>query len=60
MNERTQAIWDWFNGAPFRILVIFIVALIGQVIGNRAIARGIGKLAGSARAAAVRGGRPVP
>ncbi len=45
MNERTQAIWDWFNGAPFRILVIFIVALIGQVIGNRAIARGIGKLA---------------
>ncbi len=45
MNERTQAIWDWFNGAPFRILVIFIVALIGQVIGNRAINRGIGKLA---------------
>jgi len=45
MNERTQAIWDCFNGAPFRILVIFIVALIGQVIGNRAIDRGIGKLA---------------
>jgi small-conductance mechanosensitive channel len=45
MNERTQAIWDWFNGAPFRILVIFIVALIGQVIGNRAISRGIAKLA---------------
>ncbi len=45
MNERTQAIWNWFNGAPFRILVIFIVALIGQVIGNRAIDRGIGKLA---------------
>ncbi|CAN2213013.1 MAG: mechanosensitive ion channel [Actinobacteria bacterium] len=45
MNERTQAIWEWFNGAPFRILVIFIVALIGQVIGNRAIDRGIGKLA---------------
>jgi small-conductance mechanosensitive channel len=45
MNERTQAIWEWFNGAPFRILVIFIVALIGQVIGNRAIDRGIAKLA---------------
>jgi small-conductance mechanosensitive channel len=45
MNERTQAIWEWFNGAPFRILVIFIVALIGQVIGNRAIDRAIGKLA---------------
>jgi small-conductance mechanosensitive channel len=45
MNERTQAIWDWFNGAPFRILVIFIIALIGQAIGNRAIDRGISKLA---------------
>lgn len=45
MNERTQAIWEWFNGAPFRILVIFIVALVGQVIGNRAIDRGIAKLA---------------
>ena len=45
MNERTQAIWDWFNGAPFRIVALFIVALIGQVIGNRALDRGIGKLA---------------
>jgi small-conductance mechanosensitive channel len=45
MNERTQAIWEWFNGAPFRILVIFIVALIGQAIGNRAIDRGISRLA---------------
>ena len=45
MSESLQQIWDWFNGAPFRILVIFIVALIGQVIGNRAIDRGIGKLA---------------
>jgi small-conductance mechanosensitive channel len=45
MNERTQAIWDWFNGSPFRILVIFIFALIGQAIGNRAIDRGISKLA---------------
>jgi small-conductance mechanosensitive channel len=45
MNERTQAIWDWFNGAPFRILVIFIVAIIGQTIGNRAIDRGVSRLA---------------
>lgn len=45
MNESTQAIWDWFNGAPFRIVVIFIVAVIGQVIGKRAIDRGVGKLA---------------
>jgi small-conductance mechanosensitive channel len=45
MSERTQAIWDWFNGAPFRVLIIFIVALIGHVIGNRAIDRAINKLA---------------
>ncbi len=45
MNERTQAIWDWFNGAPFRILVIFIIAAIGHVIGHRAISRAISRLA---------------
>ena len=45
MNERTQAIWDWFNGAPFRILVIFIIAAFGHVIGHRAISRAIGRLA---------------
>jgi small-conductance mechanosensitive channel len=45
MNERTQAIWDWFNGAPFRILVIFVIAAIGHVIGHRAISRAIGRLA---------------
>jgi small-conductance mechanosensitive channel len=45
MSERTQAIWDWFNGAPFRIVTIFIVAMIGHVIGNRAIDRAITRLA---------------
>jgi len=45
MNERTQAIWDWFNGAPIRILFIFVVAAIGHVIGHRAISRAIGRLA---------------
>ena len=45
MSERTQAIWDWFNGAPFRVLIIFIVVLIGHVVGNRAIDRAISKLA---------------
>jgi small-conductance mechanosensitive channel len=45
MSERTQALWDWFNGAPFRVLIILVVALIGHVIGNRAIDRAIAKLA---------------
>lgn len=45
MNERTQAIWDWFNGAPFRIVIIFIIAAFGHVIGHRAISRAIGRLA---------------
>jgi len=45
MSERTQAIWDWFNGAPLRILSIFIVTLICQILGNRAIARAISRLA---------------
>ena len=45
MSERTQAIWDWFNGAPVRILIIFIVAFIGQIIGNRAIHRATTKIA---------------
>ena len=45
MSERTQAIWDWFNGAPFRVLIIFVVALISHVAGNRAIDRAISRLA---------------
>jgi moderate conductance mechanosensitive channel len=45
MSERTQAIWDWFNGAPLRVLVIFLVASIGHLIGHRAIDRAIDRLA---------------
>jgi small-conductance mechanosensitive channel len=45
MNERTQALWDWFNGAPFRVLIVLAVALIGHIVGNRAINRAISKLA---------------
>ena len=45
MNERTQAIWDWFNGAPLRVLVIFLVAAIGHLVGHRAIDRAIDRLA---------------
>lgn len=45
MNERTQAIWDWFNGAPLRVLVIFLIAIISHMAGHRAINRAIGRLA---------------
>ena len=45
MNERTQAIWDWFNGAPLRVLVILLIAIISHMAGHRAINRAIGRLA---------------
>ena len=45
MSERTQAIWDWFNGAPLRVVVIFLVAAIGHFVGHRAIDRAITRLA---------------
>ena len=45
MNERTQAIWDWFNGAPLRVLVILLIAVISHMAGHRAINRAIARLA---------------
>ena len=45
MTERTQAIWDWFNGAPLRVLVILLIAIISHMAGHRAINRAIGRLA---------------
>jgi small-conductance mechanosensitive channel len=45
MSERTQALWDWFNGAPLRVLVIFLVASISHFTGHRAIDRAISRLA---------------
>lgn len=45
MSERTQAVWDWFNGAPLRVLIIFLVAAISHLTGHRAIDRAIARLA---------------
>jgi small-conductance mechanosensitive channel len=45
MSDRTQAILDWFSGAPLRVLVIFVVALLSHFLGNRAIDRTVTKLA---------------
>lgn len=45
MSENTQAIWDWFNGAPLRVLVILLAATIGHLVGHRAINRAVVRLA---------------
>ena len=45
MNERTQALWDWFNGAPLRVLSILLIAVISHFLGHRAIDRAITRLA---------------
>jgi small-conductance mechanosensitive channel len=45
MSERTQAIIDWFSGAPLRVFVIVLIALVSHYLGNRAIDRAVAKLA---------------
>ena len=45
MSDRTQAIVDWFSGAPLRIISVFIIALVSHLIGKRAIERAVSKLA---------------
>ena len=45
MSEHTRAIWEWFNGAPLRVLVIFLTALSSHLVGHRAIDRAIVRLA---------------
>jgi small-conductance mechanosensitive channel len=45
VSENTQAIWDWFNGAPLRVLIILLAATIGHLVGHRAINRAVVRLA---------------
>jgi len=45
MSERTQAIVDWFSGAPLRVFVIVLIAIVSHYLGNRAIDRAVAKLA---------------
>lgn len=45
MNERTQAIYDWFSGSPLRVISILAIALFSHFLGNRAITRAIAKIA---------------
>jgi small-conductance mechanosensitive channel len=45
MSDRTQAIVDWFSGAPLRVFVIVLIAVVSHYLGNRAIDRAVAKLA---------------
>ena len=45
MSERTQEVLDWFSGAPLRVLIVFVVAIISHSLGKRAINRAVAKLA---------------
>ena len=45
MSERTQEVLDWFSGAPLRVLIVFLVAIISHSLGKRAINRAVAKLA---------------
>ena len=45
LSEHSQALWDWFKGAPAHIVTIVVVTLIVQTIGSRAIKRSINKIA---------------
>ena len=44
MSERTQEVLDWFSGAPLRVLIVFVVAIISHSLGKRAINRAVAKL----------------
>ena len=45
MSDRTQAILDWFSGAPLRVVSALLIALVSNAIGKRAIDRAVAKLA---------------
>jgi small-conductance mechanosensitive channel len=45
MSDRTQAIIEWFSGAPLRVLSVLLIAMISQSVGHRTINRAVAKLA---------------
>lgn len=45
MSARTQEIWDWVNGSPIRVFIIFLAALVVHILGKRAIARAMDRIA---------------
>lgn len=45
LNIQAQDLAEWFLGAPLRILVILVIALVLQRIASRAIVRALAKIA---------------
>jgi len=45
LNDNSRKIWEWFSGAPLRILVILLVAIVAQLLIGRAITRIMDKIA---------------
>lgn len=45
LDEKTQALWEWFNGAPIHIVTILIAAILAQFLGSKAIRRAVSRLA---------------
>ncbi|CAB4625322.1 unannotated protein [freshwater metagenome] len=45
MSEGLQQAWEWFNGSPLRVLLVFTGALFTQYFGGRAIDRAMNRLA---------------
>ena len=45
LDEKTQALWDWFNGAPIHIVTILVAAIFAQYLGSKAIRRSVMKIA---------------
>ena len=45
LDEKTQALWDWFNGAPIHIVTILVTATLAQYLGSKAIRRSVNRIA---------------
>ena len=45
MSDRTQAVIEWFSGAPLRVISVLLIAIISQSLGHRTIDRAVAKLA---------------
>ena len=44
-TDRTQKVWNWFSGSPLHILLIVVIAVIAQRIGDRAVTKTMNRLA---------------
>jgi small-conductance mechanosensitive channel len=42
---KSSKLWDWFSGAPLRIIFILLIAVVAQRLGSRTITRAMNRLA---------------